>query len=107
MKKSSIPDVSVRGRLLSRRSFPRRASWVLRPGPSTSPSRLPAAEVEITGVAPGPDYVWVPGHHVWRGGNYVWDPGRYERAPRHGARWVHGQWRHHERGWYWTDGHWK
>ena len=67
----------------------------------------PVAEVEVTGVAPGPDYVWVAGHHAWHGSAYVWAPGRYERAPHQGARWVNGNWQHHSKGWYWTDGHWK
>ena len=82
---------------------------VVEPAPGTVYASFapPAAEVEVVGVAPGPDYVWVPGHYVWRGGNYVWEPGRYEKAPHRGARWVRGTWRHHERGWYWTDGHWK
>lgn len=85
------------------------AACVVGPPPGTVYASFapPAAVVEVTGVAPGPNYVWIPGHHVWRGGTYVWDPGRYERVPHHGARWVHGEWRHHERGWYWTDGHWK
>lgn len=82
---------------------------VVGPPPGTVYASIapPHAEVEVTGVAPGPDFVWVSGHHVWRGGNYAWEPGRYERAPHHGARWVSGTWRHHERGWYWTDGRWK
>ncbi len=67
----------------------------------------PTAEVEVVGVAPGPAYVWIGGHHVWRGGGYHWEPGRFEKRPQPGARWVPGQWRHHSHGWYWRDGRWK
>ena len=85
------------------------AACVVAPPPGTVyvSHAPPAAEVEITGVAPGPGYVWVPGYHAWRGGLYVWVPGSYQRAPHNGARWVSGEWHHHSKGWYWTDGRWK
>jgi hypothetical protein len=67
----------------------------------------PAAQVEVVGVSPGADYVWIPGYHAWRNNAYVWVPGRYERAPHAGARWERGAWRHHQKGWYWVDGHWR
>ena len=36
----------------------------------------PAGEVDVAvGVAPGPDYLWIGGHHVWRGNAYVWQAG--------------------------------
>ena len=67
----------------------------------------PAAEVEVIGAAPGPDYVWIRGYHTWNGHGYVWNSGRWERRPRAGAVWVDGRWQHHSHGWYWTDGHWR
>lgn len=67
----------------------------------------PRIEADVMGVAPGPDYVWISGHHAWEGGQYVWAPGRWDRRPHAGARWKAGVWRHHSRGWYWTDGRWK
>jgi hypothetical protein len=67
----------------------------------------PAAEIEVAGVAPGPDFVWIAGHHTWSGTAYVWSPGRYERRPHANARWVGGAWVHHSRGWYWREGRWK
>ena len=67
----------------------------------------PRAEVEVIGVAPGPEFVWIAGHHTWVGGTYVWSPGHWERRPRARARWVPGHWRHAGGGWYWVDGHWK
>jgi hypothetical protein len=67
----------------------------------------PAAQVEVIGVAPGPDFVWIRGYHRWSGNSYVWAPGRWERRPRAGAVWVDGRWRHARRGWFWTNGHWR
>jgi hypothetical protein len=67
----------------------------------------PPAEVEIIGTAPGPEHVWIAGHHEWRGGAYVWVGGHWAARPRRGARWVAGHWRHTREGWYWVDGHWK
>lgn len=67
----------------------------------------PAPEVEVVGVAPGPDFIWVRGYHTWNGRNYVWHHGEWQRRPHTGATWVDGRWRHHSRGWYWTPGHWK
>ena len=64
--------------------------------------------VEVAGAAPGPDFVWIGGHHVWHNNAYAWDPGRYERRPHANAVWVSGSWKHHaSHGWYWTDGRWK
>ena len=67
----------------------------------------PAEQVEVIGVAPGPDYVWIGGHHEWRGGAYVWVSGRWAVRPHHRARWVRGHWRHNRYGWYWVEGHWR
>ncbi|MGE5277482.1 MAG: hypothetical protein ACM3SU_10845 [Acidobacteriota bacterium] len=67
----------------------------------------PGSPVEVIGVAPGPDYVWIRGHHRWSGSAYVWVPGHWAARPRHGAVWIDGHWAHHHKGWYWRDGHWK
>jgi YXWGXW repeat-containing protein len=67
----------------------------------------PVPVVEVSGVAPGPGYVWVRGYHRWNGNAYVWTSGRWERRPRAGAVWVDGRWRHHRNGYYWVEGHWK
>jgi hypothetical protein len=67
----------------------------------------PVVELDVMGVAPGPDHVWIAGHHAWEKSQYVWVPGRWDKRPHGGAHWVKGEWHHHERGWYWTDGHWK
>ncbi len=67
----------------------------------------PPARVEVIGTAPGPQYVWIGGHHEWRGSAYVWVGGRWAARPHRRARWVAGHWRHTREGWYWVDGRWK
>ncbi len=67
----------------------------------------PAPLVEVEGVAPSPELVWIRGYHGWDGNAYIWVPGRWERRPHAGAVWVHGQWRHHRNGWFWVEGHWR
>ena len=67
----------------------------------------PVAVVEVEGVAPGPEFVWIRGYHRWEGDRYVWFPGRWDRRPRAGAAWVEGHWAKHRRGWYWVEGHWR
>ena len=67
----------------------------------------PVAVVEVEGVAPGPEFVWIRGYHRWDGRAYVWDPGRWERRPQARAVWVEGHWVKHRKGWYWEEGHWR
>jgi len=67
----------------------------------------PPLVVETVPVAPGPNYVWLPGFHRWDGHAYLWVKGHYVIAPRPHAVWITGHWVHHHRGWYWVDGRWK
>jgi hypothetical protein len=67
----------------------------------------PVPVVEVEGVAPGAEFIWIRGYHRWEGDRYVWFPGRWERRPRAGAVWVEGHWAEHRRGWYWVEGHWR
>ncbi len=67
----------------------------------------PVPVVEVSGVAPGPGFIWIRGYHRWNGSAYVWTPGRWERRPRAGAVWVDGRWRHNRSGYYWVEGHWR
>ena len=84
------------------------------PACAASRSRLyvrvgpPAPIVETRVVAPGPDYVWIPGYHHWNGSAYAWVAGRWDRPPRAHATWVPGRWvREGRRGWYFVEGHWR
>jgi hypothetical protein len=70
-------------------------------------SAPPPDQIEVIGVAPSVEHVWIPGHYNWSGSAYVWVSGRWEVRPHHGARWVRGRWRRHERRWYWVEGHWR
>jgi len=67
----------------------------------------PAAVVEERGVAPGPNYVWVPGYHRWDGNAYVWEKGRWDVPPRPHAVWVEPRWEHRHGGYVFIQGRWK
>lgn len=68
----------------------------------------PAAEIEVVGVTPGPEFIWIPGHYLWVGSAYVWTPGHWERPPRERMRWEAGRWhRNPSQGWLWIEGRWR
>ncbi len=67
----------------------------------------PPPRVEVYGVAPGPEFVWINGFWGWAGHGYVWTPGRWERPPRRGATWAPGRWEHRQNHYYWHEGHWR
>jgi hypothetical protein len=67
----------------------------------------PAAVVEVQGIAPGPEFIWISGYHRWDGTQHAWVAGRWEKRPHAKAVWESGAWRHHRNGWYWTDGRWR
>ncbi len=56
-------------------------------------------------AAPGPNYVWVAGHHSWDGNRWVWIQGAWVVPPQPGALWVEGRWDSSSRAW--TEGHWE
>ena len=73
-----------------------------------APGPPPPVRAEAVVVAPGPGYVWIPGHwNVAVGGAYVWESGRWELVPRGRRAWVPGRWRHDRYGYYWVAGHWR
>src|SRR5690348_13281205 len=58
----------------------------------------PAERVEIRGVAPSRDHIWIKGHYIRRGREWVWEPGRWEL--HHGrGEYVAGHWEREGRGW--------
>jgi hypothetical protein len=67
--------------------------------------RPPIVREEIVPIAPGPAFVWHPGHWRWRDG-WVWVPGRYIDRPHPEAVWVPGHWAEKRYGWSWIPGHW-
>ena len=67
----------------------------------------PAPVVEAVPVCPGPRYIWTRGYYRWSGREYLWVPGRWVARPHGHARWVEPEWRHHNRGWFFVEGHWR
>lgn len=67
----------------------------------------PRARIEVLGVAPSQNLVWLTGHWSWVGGNYVWVPGQWAAVAPGYSAWVAGRWIHTRRGWYFVEGHWR
>ena len=66
----------------------------------------PPPQVEIVPVAPGPAYVWVPGHWHWNGYRYFWVHGHYAVRQAGWHHWVDGHWGVVYGQWRWIPGHW-
>jgi hypothetical protein len=68
----------------------------------------PPPQAEVVPVAPGPDYVWMPGYwSIGVGGAYVWIGGRYALPPRPHAVWVGGHWGRRGHRYVWIGGYWR
>jgi hypothetical protein len=67
----------------------------------------PPPVIESVTVAPGPDYLWIPGAWRWRHGRWVWFRGHWELPPRRGAIWITGGWEYHGGRTVWVDGYWR
>jgi hypothetical protein len=76
------------------------AQAVIRVGP-------PRPLVEVRGVRPSPNHVWVAGYHRWDGNAYAWNAGRWEAPPRPHAVWVAPRYRHTRDGYVFVDGRWR
>ncbi len=98
MRSKSLSAVLLASALFGAAACAPRARVVYVSAPPPAPVR------EVIGAAPGPGYVWVPGHHRWEGHHYEWVRGHWERTRYH--RWVEGHWAHNRHGWYWVEGHW-
>ncbi|NIM11224.1 MAG: BcpO-related WXXGXW repeat protein, partial [Candidatus Aminicenantes bacterium] len=59
------------------------------PRPVREPPPRPRREARPP--KPGPNYIWVSGHHVWRHGRWVWVSGHWVKK-RPGMVWVQGHW---------------
>jgi hypothetical protein len=68
----------------------------------------PGEIVEVLPPQPGPEYIWIKGHHRWdpavRG--YVWERGHWAVPPQGYRVWVAGRWRNDGGHWFWVEGHW-
>jgi hypothetical protein len=68
----------------------------------------PAPQAEVVPMAPGPEYVWMPGFwSIGVGGGWVWVRGHYGIRPRPHAVWVTGHWARHRHGYVWIGGSWR
>jgi hypothetical protein len=74
------------------------------PYPGYAP--VPPRRYEVVPVAPGPGYVWRPGHWFWNGHRYLWIRGEYFGHQPGWHHWVDGHWIRRNGGWVWIDGHW-
>jgi hypothetical protein len=73
------------------------------------PPVAPPVQTEVVPVAPGPGYVWIPGHWAWRGPRrgYVWIPGVYAIPAQPSYVWAPAHWAQRPGGWVWIEGHWQ
>ena len=66
----------------------------------------PPPQVEVVGMAPGPEFVWVPGCWEWHG-HWVWAGGRWAVGPHPHAHWIPGRWARRGHGHVWIHGYWR
>jgi len=66
----------------------------------------PPPRREVRLHKPGPNYVWISGHHEWHGGRWVWISGHWVKK-RPGMYWVEGHWVKQGNRWVWVEGHWR
>lgn len=59
---------------------------------------------EVVYAAPGPGYVWIPGHYAWMNGQWAWIRGAWVVPPQPGYYWVAGSWDPNRN---WIEGHWE
>ncbi|MGI8966392.1 MAG: hypothetical protein ACR2H1_09955, partial [Limisphaerales bacterium] len=67
----------------------------------------PAPQVEVVGVAPSPNHVWIGGYWVRSGNRWTWRKGHWELRPHRFATYVPGGWHRSHGGWVWRTGHWQ
>jgi len=66
----------------------------------------PPLPVYAQPIAPGPDYMWIPGYWAWNGVGYYWVPGTWVLAPYVGALWTPGWWGWGGSAYLWHPGYW-
>jgi len=68
-------------------------------------TKPPVERVEVIGVAPSANHVWIKGHWHWNGVEWIWNPGRYE-IRRVGLQWYPAQYVERGGAMYYVSGHW-
>lgn len=67
---------------------------------------VPPLRREVIPVAPGPRFIWEPGHWVWSGHGYAWAGGRYvQRRPNY-TNYHPGRWANRSGRWVWVAPGW-
>jgi hypothetical protein len=66
----------------------------------------PALPVYAQPIAPGSDFMWIPGYWAWNGVGYYWVPGTWVLAPYVGALWTPGWWGWSGAAYLWHPGYW-
>jgi hypothetical protein len=66
----------------------------------------PEAQVEVQGVAPYPDAVWINGYWGWDTTRYNWRPGYWTHA-RPGYYWSPNRWTRDGNRWRFSRGFWR
>ncbi len=88
----------------------RRVVYVREPAPAGGETVVteapPPPQVEVVGIAPSPEFVWVPGCWEWRG-RWFWIGGRWAVGPHPHALWMPGRWARHGHGHVWIRGYWR
>ena len=103
----AILALTLAGSLLATGCYTRRAVVLPPTGPVVVRTAPPAPRVEVRGVAPSANHVWVDGYWVHADQRWTWVPGHWEVRPRANAAWVPGSWAQTSTGWAWTPGHWE
>jgi hypothetical protein len=66
----------------------------------------PPIPVYVQPIAPGPDYMWIPGYWAYGPNGYYWVPGTWVLAPYVGALWTPGYWAWTGAVYTWHPGYW-
>jgi hypothetical protein len=66
----------------------------------------PAIPVYVQPIAPGPDFIWIPGYWAYGPDGYYWVPGTWVLAPYIGALWTPGYWAWSGGLYLWHAGYW-
>jgi hypothetical protein len=67
----------------------------------------PPPMVEVVGVAPSPDHIWIGGYWGWDGHRRSWIRGHYELPPHGRHTWVAARWDHRGGNYVFVRGYWR
>lgn len=73
---------------------------------ASASSPTPTRRQEVIPAAPGPGYVWTPGHWQRSGAGWIWVGGSWRQATQPAHYWVPGHWVRSRWRRVWVPGHW-